>query len=115
MITPPVGVNPMLVSIDLPPLTAVTLAPLPDGRLPGGSADRSQVGARSIRTKGREIRSVVYSPIVIPSRSEGHAPPRATRHERWCRSTPPAEARESALVRSGSPTKQLAYAAALGR
>ena len=27
MITPPVGVNPMLVSIDLPPLTAVTLAP----------------------------------------------------------------------------------------
>jgi hypothetical protein len=29
MITPPVGVNPMLVSIDLPPLTAVTLAPLP--------------------------------------------------------------------------------------
>ena len=29
MITPPVGVNPMLVSIDLPPLTAVMLAPLP--------------------------------------------------------------------------------------
>ena len=29
MITPPVGVSPMLVSIDLPPLTAVTLAPLP--------------------------------------------------------------------------------------
>jgi len=29
MMTPPVGVNPMLVSIDLPPLTAVTLAPLP--------------------------------------------------------------------------------------
>jgi hypothetical protein len=27
MITPPVGLNPMLVSIDLPPLTAVTLAP----------------------------------------------------------------------------------------
>lgn len=29
MITPPLGVNPMLVSIDLPFLTAVTLAPLP--------------------------------------------------------------------------------------
>ena len=29
MITPPVGVNPMLVSIDWPSLTAVMLAPLP--------------------------------------------------------------------------------------
>jgi hypothetical protein len=46
MITPPVGVNPMLVSIERPPLTAVMLAPLPRCAITSRREDRPQVDAR---------------------------------------------------------------------